>query len=506
MGGFPALMIKPPESPVQQLGQVQQVVSGQQQMQMQALQIQQQQQAITDQHALTQAMKNYDPNNLDKLPMDVIKAGGSGTAAMNLSKMLLSVRQTSSEIAKNDAITALDNADAKIKTNDAYRGRLLSIAGITDPAQKQSAWDAEITKEEQAGTVKPGQISHTYPGDDKTIATANQYAAGSQLQKEAQERQNISQNAWKPAGGALTNVMTGETIGGLTNIPLMNKALETRWQVYHPGEPLPAQFTLAPNAPPADFERVDKLLQSTEEASRQKMTHADAEKQLAVSNAIRQQMYEANIDRQGLKPVVGTDPKTGRTVAVPYSQAQQLGIKDAAEMPGTEYAKTLSGRNWLQLALAQAPKDAPSSDMGISQLLNKMDTAGKLGPLAGRWNDFMTAGWGSGDPDYAALKTKMDLSSTLLGSVHTGRLGPFLLENLQSLAQTKKMDGPTLKSAFNTEIRYVQDRAMDPNPPDYSQPKGTPTAKSAPANGAAVKAPTAASHPFFDKFGGTTNQ
>jgi hypothetical protein len=486
--GFPALMIKPPESPIQQMAGAQQIQAGQQEAQMRTLQIQQEQQQLTDQHAITQAMLNWDGKDPNSLAMGVLRNGGSGSAVFGVTQKLLATRQTTSEIAKNDAITAQNTADTLAKQNDEYRGRVLNIAGMKDPAAQQAAWDSEVTKEEQAGTIKPGAMSHTYPGNEQAIVLANNFALGSQLVKEAQEKQKLALEAWKPVAGGLTNAVTGEKISGLdpSNIPLLNNGLKARWQVLHPGEEPPDYFQLKPGANPTDFERMDKLLQSTEEASRAKLTHEDAEKQLAVSNGIRAQMFDFQIDKVGLKPVQGTDPKTGRTVVVPYSQAQQMGVKDAAEIPSQDYQKALSGRQWLMLANKQGPAGAEPKDMGITQLIDKMDKKDKLGPLAGRWNEFMTGTWGAGDADYAALKAKMDLSSTLLGAVHTGRLGPYLLENLHDLAQAKKMDGPTLKSAFGAEVNYVTDVARDPNPPDWSKGSAPLTKFQAPAGAPAA--------------------
>jgi hypothetical protein len=489
MGSWPALDIKPPESPLQQYGQAQQIVGQQQETQMRQLQIQEQTRLLKDQDATTRAMSGLqtDPSgkiNYDTLPDLIRQNGGSANAVMKATANVFDMKAKASQIAKDDAATNLSNAETTIKQHDEYRGRILNITdGITDPAQKQAAWDAEITKEEQARSVPPGTVSHTYPGDDKARAIANSFALGSQLVKESQEKQKMAIDAWKPAGGELQNVLTGEKTGGISDVKPLNLGLQSRWNVLHPGDTLPDFFTLKQNASPADFERIDKIMQQEENAK-------GAVAQQGVANAIRQQSYDFMVDKQGLKPVVGTDPKTGQVVAVPYSQAAQMGIKDAAEMPATEYSKTLSGRQWLKLALTQAPKGAPASDMGISQLLDKMDKAGTLGPLAGRWNDFMTGTWGSGNPDYAALRTKLDLSNTLLGSVHTGRLGPYLLENLAGLAQAKKMDGPTLKSAFNTEISYVKDRALDPTPPNYNATAPGKTA--APASTSATSSTTGA--------------
>ena len=41
--------------------------------------------------------------------------------------------------------------------------------------------------------------------------------------------------------------------------------------------------------------------------------------------------------------------------------------------------------------------------------------------------------------------------------------------HFEDLANQKKLDGPTLKAAFNSEVNYVTDRAMDPNPPNWNK-------------------------------------
>jgi hypothetical protein len=205
------------------------------------------------------------------------------------------------------------NTDAVIKTHDEYRGRLLNITdNITDPAEKQNAWSAEIAKERQAGTPLPPGMTDQYPGDARAKAIANSFAVGTQIAKEEQEKTKNAIEAWKPAGGELVNVLTGARTGGIPDVAPLNLGLQARWQQLNPGQALPDYFTLKQNATPADFERLDKIMQQTELA---KGTLA----QQSVANAIRQQSYQLMESREGLKPVVGTDPATGKVVAVPYS-------------------------------------------------------------------------------------------------------------------------------------------------------------------------------------------
>jgi hypothetical protein len=471
---FPALDIRQPESPIQQYGQAQQIVSQQQNQQLQALQIQEQTRLLRDQDATTRAMSSLKPDasgriDYDTLPNLVLQNGGSANAAMSATKSIFALKQTASDIAKNDAATNLSNADTVAKNNDAYRGRILNVVQQADPAAKQAQWDSEITREEQAGTIQPGQISHTYPGDQQATAIANHFALGSQLVKEAQERQQLADQAWKTVNGQLVNTVTHETIGGKLDTDSLNSGLQTRWQVLNPGQPLPDWAKLNPNSTPLDFDRVDKLLEATEKG---KATAA----QQATVNAIRSQTFQLATEKEGYNWVTGTatkGPAAGKVVAVPQSQIGQYGIQDAGKMESADITKTQSGRQWLTLANKQGDPNGPPDQMGISQLLDVMDKKKELGPLAGRLNEFLAGTWGSGNADYAAFRTKLDLSNTLLATVHSGRLGPFLMENMQGLASAKKMDATTLRSAFNSEKDYVQDRALDPAPPNYNATAAT---------------------------------
>jgi hypothetical protein len=295
-------------------------------------------------------------------------------------------------------------------------------------------------------------------------------ALGSKLQQEAQERQKLSLDAWKTSGSQLVNVITGEKIGGLPDPVMLNKALEARYQVLHPGEALPPHFTLSPNASPGEFERIDKLLESTERSTATKA-------QQEVANAMRAQTFELMRDKSDMKPVIGTDPKTGQSVMVPAGQAQQMGIQNPMQADADVVNKALAGRHWLALAKKEVPDNAPPNEKGILQLVDDLDKRGKLGALATRWNEFMAGKFGAGDPEFSALRAKLGLSTTLLMQAHVGSRGSAqMLEHFEDLANGKKLDGPTLKAALGAEVDYVTDRAMDPNPPDYKKMAGKPAA------------------------------
>jgi hypothetical protein len=94
---LPALHVNPPQqqdpmASVEKLVQLKSLMQGQQ---LQQGQIQEQQQQITDNHALTTAMKNWDPKtqSYDDLTHSVLKNGGSGNAALAIKQHALTVQK-----------------------------------------------------------------------------------------------------------------------------------------------------------------------------------------------------------------------------------------------------------------------------------------------------------------------------------------------------------------------------------------------------------------------------
>jgi hypothetical protein len=195
---------------------------------------------------------------------------------------------------------------------------------------------------------------------------------------------------------------------------------------------------------------------------------------LEIANAQRAQTFELARDKADMKAVIGADPKSGQNVLVPMGQAQQMGLQNPVQASDDMVNKAYAGRHWLTLATRPGPPGAKPEDMSISQLIDRLDNEGKLGPIASRWNEFLAGKYGSGDADVSALRAKMGLSTTLLMQAHVGNRGSAqMLEHFEDLANQKKLDGPTLKAAFGAEINYVKERAMDPNPPNYGTPKPT---------------------------------
>lgn len=245
----------------------------------------------------------------------------------------------------------------------------------------------------------------------------------------------------------------------------LNKIFSDRYQVLNPGQQLPSQYTLQAGATQKDADTIDKGLEQVEKA-----TGAKAAKDQAAATAAAAAADRA--DKAGMKPIIGFD-KNGNQVFASASDAKQMGLKGVREVGQSEAEKVTNARNLVPLLDNNSPEEP-----GVLQMAKKLESEGKLGPLASRWNDFLTGKWGAGDPEYAAFRAKMGLSTTALMQVHVGsRGGAFMLEHFEDLANAKKMDGSTLISSLDTEAKYVKRKAMLPNQTAY-----TPAQNSSPQN------------------------
>ena len=136
--------------------------------------------SVQDLQAGTKAMQQWDGKDYNEIPTLIKQNGGSLNAVLDATQKIVARQQQNATLDE----TTLKNTQTRADQN---RGRLQSIVDA-DPSQQNSLWDAEITKEEQAGTIKPGAVSHQYPGDDAATYWANHFALGSVLAKEASEQ------------------------------------------------------------------------------------------------------------------------------------------------------------------------------------------------------------------------------------------------------------------------------------------------------------------------------
>jgi hypothetical protein len=248
----------------------------------------------------------------------------------------------------------------------------------------------------------------------------------------------------------------GERVGQL------NDMLKARYQVLNPGQELPPQYLLPANATQKDYDRVDKSLEAEERARGTKAQQDTANEIRRQTAELTRQNAQERQDKEGLQPVIGNDPATGRRVLVPLAEAKKMGLTSLMKADVDMANKSEAAKHWIQLADKQG--DSPQT-MGIVQLIDKMEREGKLGIAASRWNEFMAGRIGNGDPEFTALRAKIALGNTKLMQAHVGsRGGSFMLEHFEDLANAKKMDAATLRSGILSELDYMKDVAMAPEP------------------------------------------
>lgn len=163
-----------------------------------------------------------------------------------------------------------------------------------------------------------------------------------------------------------------------------------------------------------------------------------------------------------------TEPGTGRMVAGPAATGRQQGATDMAQLNGQEVRDVTNARHAVNLMTKVGDPNKPETQ-GVLQLINGLDADGKLGVLASRWNSFMTTGVGhqpGDDPRIITLIDKNMLGDTATMLAHFGASGgrsPQMLQHFLDLANSRKMDGPTLKAGVMAMTDYMKDRSMTPS-------------------------------------------
>lgn len=158
LSALPALDVKTPQQPdlLQQFSQLQALKGNQQAMQQRAalaplqqeaaqqnvqtgqLDIQQKQQQLKNQQALTQAYQTWDGRSYEDLAHLALKAGATGDAIQAIQQHGLTLRKTASDIAESDAKTGSDNATTLGKQLDQAAGALQGVLSAPPEQQGQA--------------------------------------------------------------------------------------------------------------------------------------------------------------------------------------------------------------------------------------------------------------------------------------------------------------------------------------------------------------------------------
>jgi hypothetical protein len=294
-------------------GKAQSILGQQSENQLRQTQVQQAQLSLQDQQAATKAMQQWDGKDYNDIPTLIKKNGGSLNAVLDATQKIVARQQQNATLDE----TTLKNNQTRA---DQYRGRIQAVIDAPDD-QKQSLWDAEITKEEQAQAIKPGAVSHEYPGDDSATYLANHLALGSVLAKEATEKMSATGAAQR-----------GQAAAGELALNQQKFAQS------------PEELTRRSTAVGADGQPTPDALQAKSILAAQTKQASATAGATAGAAAAAKFPWEARLEqmRQQGDPVFAYDPKNKQTVQVSRSEAQQSGFTNIVKVgqPEIDKAKT----------------------------------------------------------------------------------------------------------------------------------------------------------------------
>lgn len=194
---LPALALKPVQQPepmdaIGRMMQLKSMMQGQQAQQQNlqsgALDIQQKQQALKDQQAMTAAMQEWDGKDVQSLIPIVVKNGASANAVMGLKAKVLEQQEKYSTIAKNDAETGAKNLETMKQKNDMILGALNTVAQAPDE-QFGQALTSTVQDLLQKGLIDPQhgqaamQLAQVDPAKGKQALTMFEKSLMSQSQQ-----------------------------------------------------------------------------------------------------------------------------------------------------------------------------------------------------------------------------------------------------------------------------------------------------------------------------------
>lgn len=164
--------------------------------------------------------------------------------------------------------------------------------------------------------------------------------------------------------------------------------------------------------------------------------------------------------------------------ALIFSPDQQGGYTAQNVRPGSTVApgsQTAAGMNAVNTPTMQQRTAAGRAQVVVDmapEVLQRIDTlAPKLGPVEGRWNDFMQGKVGSDDPDFAALRSDLLMMSSAVALAHAqGRLPENLREEFDRAINSPKQTPGNLKATIQTMIPWLQ--AMQRQGKPNSAPQG----------------------------------
>ena len=126
--------------------------------------------------------------------------------------------------------------------------------------------------------------------------------------------------------------------------------------------------------------------------------------------------------------------------------------------PGAQTAAGVNAVNTPTMQQRTAAGRAGTVVAMAPEVLSRIDAlAPKLGPVEGRWNEFMQGRVGSDDPDFAALRSDLLMMSSAVALAHAqGRLPENLREEFDRAINAPKQTPANLKATIQTMLPWLQ--------------------------------------------------
>lgn len=151
-------------------------------------------------------------------------------------------------------------------------------------------------------------------------------------------------------------------------------------------------------------------------------------------------------------------PAAGTLVINPENKVQQLKPGMTVE-PGTQNVGGFAGMNRPTTQMRNVDAQAQVASQGIPDVVSEIQRLGpSLGPVAGRWNDFMQGKVGADNPDFAGLRADLLMVASAVALAHArGRLPENLRQEFDNMINAPKQTPENLVTVLS-HVKVWMDR------------------------------------------------
>ena len=260
----------------------------------------------------------------------------------------------------------------------------------------------------------------------------------------------------------------GEAEQPLGNVAQMNQALARRFQVLHPGQQLPPEYTLPPNAKTGDYSRINESLKNEEGAIGTKQTRDNADADRHDAAATRASDHEqSRQDRLALQQSMQDSRNFEHNRQTENDQERRAAAEDKKNQP--------------------TPDEKRRSDMSqnLNENLNALEdivnkNPGLFGPISGRLTGIKSA-LGTNDPDIGALETLKHQLGMVQISAHGMRSAQGIAGAADSILNNFHNGPDAMKAAINAARNsagtFQKDAGQNPGATEkggHGAPQGPP--------------------------------